>query len=75
MFDEISASDAGGFEMRTGGKDEVASGETFFGDSDGVRIEKISEAFDASNAGVFVDFFVVAAGFDNGFELAGGDGR
>ena len=38
-------------------------------------IGKYSVAFDASDAGIFINLFVVSAHFDNSFELAGGNGR
>lgn len=38
-----------------------------------MMIEEVGKAFDASDAGVFVDFFAVAANCDDGVELAGSD--
>lgn len=38
-----------------------------------MRVEKIGETFETGDAGIFVDFFIVAAGFDDGFEFASGD--
>ena len=38
-----------------------------------MRVEKIGETFEAGDAGIFVDFFIVATGFDDGFEFASGN--
>ncbi len=39
-----------------------------------MRVEKIGKTFEAGDAGIFVDFFIVATGFDDGFEFASGNG-
>lgn len=40
-----------------------------------MRVEKIGETFEAGDAGVLIDFFVVATGLNNGFEFASGQSR
>ena len=61
------------FESRASSKNEVLGGVSLFVDGNSVRIDKISVALDAGDAGGFKWFFIVAARFDDDFELAGGN--
>ena len=75
MFDESEIGNGRSFGFGASSEDKIRSSKTFFGDSDSVRVEKIGKTFEASDAGIFVDFFIVATGFDDGFELIGGQSR
>ncbi len=75
MFDESEIGDGRSFGFGASSENEVRGGKTFFGDSDSVRVEKIGKTFETGDAGIFVDFFVIATSFDDGFELISGQSR
>ncbi len=72
MFNKGKVGDSGSFGLCPSGKNEIFGAETFFGDGNSVRIKKIGEAFETSDAGIFVDFFIITTGFDDSFEFASG---